>query len=174
MYQVSGLPEHLLPRPPKRTSPSFEKLKKALSRSPSPVTAGRMSPLNFINRPVSPLVAPMPDSKQTSLSILFDALLLSRSLIYLGSAIDDLTTACLQPLRSSLILKVPFVFCAVHSLMFPSHFSLCLPPSILPWTDWGRVGTISRVLLTWGRKSKSETYLKADSMILSVVLSPEE
>ncbi|XP_057294863.1 eukaryotic translation initiation factor 4E transporter-like isoform X1 [Hydractinia symbiolongicarpus] len=34
---VTGLPEHLLPQPPKRTSPTFEKLKRILSRSPSPV-----------------------------------------------------------------------------------------------------------------------------------------
>lgn len=34
--QVSGLPAHLLPHPPSRTSPVFEKLKKTLSRSPSP------------------------------------------------------------------------------------------------------------------------------------------
>lgn len=53
---ISGLPEHLLPKPPKRTSPCFEKLKRALSRSPSPVNQGRISPLSFLNRPVSPLV----------------------------------------------------------------------------------------------------------------------
>lgn len=34
---VSGLPDHLLPQPPKRTSPAFEKLRRSLSRSPSPV-----------------------------------------------------------------------------------------------------------------------------------------
>jgi len=56
---VSGLPEHLLPKPPKRTSPSFEKLKRAISRSPSPVMVGRMSPLDFANRSVSPLIAPI-------------------------------------------------------------------------------------------------------------------
>eukprot|EP00111_Clytia_hemisphaerica_P011414 TCONS_00033427-protein len=33
---VSGLPAHLLPQPPSRTSPVFEKLKRTLSRSPSP------------------------------------------------------------------------------------------------------------------------------------------
>jgi len=33
---VSGLPGHLLPQPPTRTSPVFEKLKRSLSRSPSP------------------------------------------------------------------------------------------------------------------------------------------
>ena len=34
--QVTGLPAHLLPQPPSRTSPVFEKLKRTLSRSPSP------------------------------------------------------------------------------------------------------------------------------------------
>eukprot|EP00795_Rhopilema_esculentum_P016039 gene16039-7384_t len=56
---VSGLPEHLLPKPPKRTSPSFEKLKRALSRSPSPLGMGRMSPLYFAGRQMSPLMQPV-------------------------------------------------------------------------------------------------------------------
>ncbi|XP_065664108.1 uncharacterized protein LOC100200187 isoform X2 [Hydra vulgaris] len=34
---ITGLPDHLLPKPPIGTSPTFEKLKRALSRSPSPV-----------------------------------------------------------------------------------------------------------------------------------------
>eukprot|EP00794_Sanderia_malayensis_P014049 gene14049-15510_t len=58
---VSGLPEHLLPKPPKRTSPSFEKLKRALSRSPSPVNAGRISPFHFMNRSPSPLLPAVPE-----------------------------------------------------------------------------------------------------------------
>lgn len=33
---VTGLPAHLLPQPPPRTSPVFEKLRRSLSRSPSP------------------------------------------------------------------------------------------------------------------------------------------
>jgi len=33
---VTGLPEHLLPKPPNRSSPIFQKLKQSLSRSPSP------------------------------------------------------------------------------------------------------------------------------------------
>lgn len=34
---VTGLPDHLLPKPPTRSSPAFQKLKRYLSRSPSPV-----------------------------------------------------------------------------------------------------------------------------------------
>ena len=63
LFQISGLPEHLLPKPPKRTSPCFEKLKRALSRSPSPVNQGRISPLSFLNRPVSPLVPAVGERK---------------------------------------------------------------------------------------------------------------
>jgi hypothetical protein len=36
---VTGLPDHLLPKAPRPTSPSFELLKRKLSRSPSPVQA---------------------------------------------------------------------------------------------------------------------------------------
>ena len=36
-FQVTGLPDHLLPKPPTRASPAFQKLKRSLSRSPSPI-----------------------------------------------------------------------------------------------------------------------------------------
>ena len=34
---VTGLPDHLMPKAPKRSSPPFERLRRTLSRSPSPI-----------------------------------------------------------------------------------------------------------------------------------------